>query len=188
MSTLAKLSVAEYEQIVATGVFDGRNNRRIELIWGELRAMNPIGSDHADAVDTLADWSFSNVPREEARVRVQNPLAFLDADSEPEPDIVWAKAGRYRGHHPSASEVLLLIEVADSSLAYDRGEKANLYATAGIPDYWIVNLTDRIVEVRRDPHEGRYQSVQSFAPGTTIEPLAIPEAKLVVASLFAPTF
>jgi Uma2 family endonuclease len=186
MSMLAKLSVAEYEQIVATGIFDGRNKRRIELICGELRTMNPIGSEHAMMVDRLTAWSFAAAQREKIWVRVQNPLAFLDADSEPEPDVVWAKAKDYAPRHPGASDVLLLIEVADSSLDYDRGEKANLYATAGIREYWIVNLIDRTVEVRRDPHEGHYRSVQSFAPGTTIEPLAIPEAKLAVASLFAP--
>jgi Uma2 family endonuclease len=184
MSTLAKLSVAEYEQIVATGVFDGRNKRRIELIWGELRTMNPIGSEHSGTVDWLNAWSFAAVPPEKICVRVQNPLAFLAADSEPEPDVVWAKPGRYMSHQPTADDVLLLIEVADSSLAYDRGEKARLYATAGVRDYWIVNLVDRTVEVRRDPHDGHYHSLQSFGPGAIIEPMAIPEAQLSVDSLF----
>jgi Uma2 family endonuclease len=185
MSTLAKLSVAEYDQIVASGVFDGRNKRRIELIRGELRAMNPIGSEHSDAVDWLAEWSFAAAPRDKVRVRVQNPVAFVDADSEPEPDIVWAKRRRYAAHHPTADDVLLLIEVADSSLDFDRGEKANLYATAGIRDYWIVNLVDRTVEVRRDSHAGHYCNVQSFGPASVIEPIAIPEARLTVDSLFA---
>jgi len=184
MSTLAKLSVTEYEQIVATGVFDGRNKRRIELIWGELRAMNPIGSDHADIVDELAEWSFSNAPRDIVRVRVQNSLAFLEADSEPEPDIVWAKRGRYPSRHPSGDDVLLLIEVAESSLTYDRGEKARLYATAGVRDYWIVNFIDRAVEVHREPQEGRYRNVQSYGPVSIIEPIAAPEARLNVDSLF----
>ena len=185
MSTLAKLSVAEYEQIVASGVFAGRNNRRIELIWGELREKGPKSPAHAWAVDRLTAWSFAATPRDKVRVRVQNPLAFIDADSEPEPDIVWAKRRRYPSRHPSSDDVLLLIEVADSSLAFDRGEKANLYATAGILDYWIVNLADRTVEVRRDPHEGHYRSVQTFGAGSVISPIAIPEARLSVDSLFA---
>jgi Uma2 family endonuclease len=134
----------------------------------------------------LNAWSFSAaVPRDQVWVRAQNPVAFVDADSEHEPDIVWAKRRRYAAHLPTADDVLLLIEVADSSLAFDRGEKANLYATAGIPDYWIVNLVDRTVEVRRDPHEGNYRSVRSFGPASIIEPLAIPEARLSVDSLFA---
>jgi len=184
MSTLAKLSVAEYDQIVASGVFGGRNKRRIELIWGELRAMNPIGWEHSNVVDSLNEWTFAAAPREKVRVRVQNPVAFLDSDSEPEPDIVWVKRRLHPANHPNADDILLLIEVADSSLAFDRGEKANLYATAGIRDYWIVNLIDRTIEVRRDPQDGHYRSVQSFGSGTIVEPIAIPEARLSVDSLF----
>ncbi len=184
MSAIAKLSVAEYERIVATGVFDGRNHRRIELIWGELREMSPIGSEHAMIVDWLNEWSIDNAPRERVWVRVQNPVAFLPEDSEPQPDVVWAKRQNYSGHHPSANEILLLIEVADSSLENDRGEKARLYATAGVMDYWIVNLIDRTVEVRRDPKDGRYRSVQPLAAGAAIQPLAIPELQLGVDLLF----
>jgi Uma2 family endonuclease len=184
MSTLAKLSVAEYDQIVATGVFDGRNKRRIELIWGELRAMNPIGSEHAMMVDRMLAWSIATAAHEKVWLRVQNPVAFLDADSEPEPDVVWSKQRDYGPNHPAADDILLLIEVADSSLAFDRGEKANLYATAGIRDYCIVNLVDRTVEVRRDPEEWRYRSVQSFGAGSIVESIAIPGARLSVDSLF----
>jgi Uma2 family endonuclease len=185
MSTIAKLSVPEYEQIVATGIFGGKNKRRIELIWGELREKNPIGSEHATVVVWLTEWSFDNTPRKKVMVRPQNPVAFLSADSEPEPDIVWAKRQNYARHHPLAEDVLLLIEVAESSLAYDRGEKASLYATAGIQDYWIVNLIDRTVEVRRDPDGGGFRNIQTLGAGSDITPLAMPEAKLNLDSLFA---
>jgi Uma2 family endonuclease len=185
MSAIAKLSVAEYERIVATGVFDGHNHRRIELIWGELREMSPIGSEHATIVDWLSEWSFDNAPRDRVRVRVQNPVAFIPEDSEPQPDIVWAKRQNYKGHHPAADEILLLIEVAESSLDSDRGEKAKLYATVGIADYWIVNLIDRAIEVHREPKGGRYQNVQSYAIGTAVEPLAVPTLRLSVDSMFA---
>ena len=183
--TLAKLSVAEYDQTVASGVFDGRNKRAIEIIHGELRAKSPKTPRHACTVDRLNAWSFDATARENVRVRTQNPLIFVDSDSEPEPDLVWAKPRRYARHHPTADDVLLLIEVADSSLAFDRGEKANLYATAGIRDYWLVNLSDRTIEVRRDPQDGQYRSVRSFGSGTTVEPIAIPETRLSVDSLFA---
>jgi len=184
MSNLAKLSVAEYQKIVASGVFDGRNKRSIELIHGELRTKSPKAPRHAYSVDRLNAWSFDASPREKVRVRTQNPLTIVDFDSEPEPDIVWAKPRRYAAHHPTAGDVLLLIEVAESSLAFDRGEKANLYAAAGILDYWIVNLVNRTVEVRRDPQDGRYRSLQSFGPGSIVEPIAIPEARLSVDALF----
>jgi Uma2 family endonuclease len=185
MSTLAKLSVSEYERIVASGVFDGRNARRIELIRGELRTMNPIGSEHATVVDRLNAWSFSATQRNTVWVRVQNPVAFLDYDSEPEPDLVWAKAGDYSAHHPQAEDVVLLIEVSESSLAFDQGEKALVYASAGIRDYWVVNLIDRTVDVHRDPQNGRYQSLESFGRDSIIAPLAVPDAQLRIALIIA---
>jgi Uma2 family endonuclease len=187
MSTIAKLTLKEYERIVATGIFDGMKRRRIELIRGELREMNRIGPDHCDIVDWLTEWSFANAPRDGIRVRVQSPVAFETVDSEPEPDIVWAKRKRYSGGHPTADEVLLLIEVAASSLDHDRGEKAEVYADVGIQEYWVVNLPDRTVEVRRDPEGGRYRGVRSFGAGETVQPLAAPEARLSVDSLFGNT-
>jgi Uma2 family endonuclease len=184
MSANAKLSVKEYERIVRTGVFDGPNHRRIELIWGELREMSPIGSEHAMIVDWLNAWSFK-VTDEKVWVRVQNPVAFLPEDSEPQPDIVWANRQNYAGHHPRAEDILLLIEIAESNLDSDRDEKGKLYATAGVTDYWIVNLIDRTVEVYRDPKKGRYQNVQSFGTGTSVQPLAVPELRLSIDSLFS---
>jgi Uma2 family endonuclease len=184
MSAIAKFSVKEYERIVRTGVFDGPNHRRIELIWGELREMSPIGSEHATIVDWLMDWSVDHTARDKVQVRVQNPVAFLPEDSEPQPDIVWAKRQRYTDHHPTATDILLLIEVAESSLNTDRDEKGKLYATAGVTDYWIVNLIDRTVEVHREPKKGRYQNVQSFGDGASVQPLAVSELRLSVDSLF----
>ena len=185
MSTLVKLSVAEYDKIVASGVFSGKNRRRLELIWGELRSMNPIGSPHASAIDWLTEWSLFAMPRGTFRVRIQNPVAFIEQDSEPEPDVVWAKPRDYGPGHPTADDVFLLIEVAESSLDFDRGEKAHLYAAAGILDYWIVNLVDRTVDVYRDPQGGQYGNVQSFGPTSILAPLAFPNAQLDIAVLFA---
>jgi Uma2 family endonuclease len=185
MSTIAKLSLAEYERIVATGVFDSPNKRRIELIRGELREMNPIGPDHCDVVDWLAEWSHENAPRDTVRVRVQNPVAFAALESELEPDIVWAARKRYSQAHPTAEEVVLLIEVADTSIDRDRGEKAEIYAEVGIRDYWIVNLPDRTVEVHRDPEGSRYRTILTFGSDEFVRPLAAPAAQLSVEKLFA---
>lgn len=186
MSTLAKFTVPEYERIIATGIFDGRNRRRIELIRGELREMTPIGTQHAEFVDRLDEWSHAKAPRDEVRIRVQNPLAFLQVESEPEPDVVWAKRKDYSTQHPTADDVLLLIEVADSSLDFDRTEKAELYAEAGIREYWIVNLIDRTVEVRRDPRKGRFAMIRAYSTGETIQPSAAPAVSLSVNDLFSP--
>jgi Uma2 family endonuclease len=184
MSTAAKLSLKEYEQIVATGVFDGKNHRRLELIRGELREMSPIGPVHAELVAWLTNWSIRNTSAAEIQVRVQSPLALEDADCAPEPDIVWVRSNRFFSGHPKAADVLLLIEVADSSLDYDRGEKAELYAAAGIADYWIVDAIDRTVEIHRHPAGVEYRDVESFSIGDVIYPLVAPAAGLDVSSLF----
>ncbi len=184
MSTLAKLSLDEYERIVATGVFDGANHRRIEFIRGELREMNPIGPNHSSIVDRLNRWSIQSTSEKDVYVRVQNPIALADVDSEPEPDIVWAVPKNYRSAHPTAADVLLLIEVAHDSLRYDRSEKADLYADAGIQEYWIVNVPTNTVEVRRDPQPGGYREIQTFAAGQSIHPLAVPSVALSVDWLF----
>jgi Uma2 family endonuclease len=186
MSTLAKFSVVQYERMIASGAFAGKNYRRLELIRGELREMNPIGARHAMVVDQVAEWSFDSAPREKVWGRVQNPVAFADLDSEPEPDIVWAVRRNYEEGHPAGQDVLLLIEVADSSLECDRGEKSELYAEAGVQEYWIVNLVDRTIEVRREPREGRYREAQIHGAGAVVTPLAAPQASLSVNSIFGP--
>jgi len=186
MSIIAKLSLDEYERIVASGVFDWPSARRIELIRGELREMNPIGPDHAQIVDRLIRWSVRYLPEETARVRVQNPLAFANIDSEPQPDIAWVKEKSYSRVHPTGADVLLVLEVADSSLERDRTEKADLYAEVGIQEYWIVNLIDHAIEVYRDPAAGHYRSVQSLAADEMARPLAVPEAGLSFNRLLLP--
>ena len=124
------------------------------------------------------EWSFPHLPEETIRIRVQNPLAFADVDSEPQPDIAWVREGHFSDEHPSAVDVLLVIEVASSSLHRDRTEKAELYAEVGIQDYWIVNLVDRTIEVYRDPAAGHYRSVKTFGADEVVQPLAVPEAGL----------
>src|SRR5690348_4349224 len=126
----------EYDRLVALGTFD---RERIELIGGALRRMSPIGPPHASTVDDLNRLLvLALVGR--AIVRVQGSFA-ADELSEPEPDLCILPLGDYRSAHPS--EAHLIIEVSDSSLAYDRGEKAQLYAACGVPEYWVVNLVDR---------------------------------------------
>jgi Uma2 family endonuclease len=184
MSTIARFSLAEYDDMIARGVFDGPHKRRIELIEGELRDMSPIGPVHEYEVDVLNDWSHENAPREEVLVRVQNSIGLSDLDSAPEPDLTWVKRRDYRKRRPSAADVLLLIEVSDSSLEYDRGEKATLFATAGIADYWIVNIPQRCVEVRRDPMGDTYAELRTYRPGDLIRPLAFPDLAFPVSLLF----
>ena len=184
MSTIAKFTLAEYERMVATGAFSGKDERRLELIQGEIREMSPIGPNHADIVAWLNIWSVTSVAARKLGVRVQSPIALEHVQSEPEPDIVWVGPNRFWSGHPTARDVLLLIEVADSSLNDDRGEKAKLYAAAGIQEYWIVNLIDREIEVRRDPKGESYGSLQTFGPGEFVVPLAVPQARMSIDELF----
>lgn len=187
MSTIAKLSLAEYERIVAAGIFDGSSRRRVELIRGELHEMNPIGPDHSEVVDRLIRWSTRHTPEHTIRVRVQEPLAFAEVDSEPEPDIVWAREQNYSVGHPKAADVLLVIEVVASSLERDRTEKLDLYAEVGIQEYWIVNLVDHTIEAYRDPASARYRTFRTFAANEIAHPLAVPGAGLHFDQLLPPS-
>lgn len=184
MSTIARLSLAQYDRMIEAGVFDQRERRRLEFICGEIREMTPIGSLHEEVVDRLLRWSSASLPPEKARVRVQNSIGLAEVESAPEPDVVWVVERDYSRGRPTAEDVLLVIEVAESSLAYDTGEKADLYAAAGIADYWVVKLRDRCVEVRRDPAAGRYRSLQSFSGDQEVRPLAFPEVALRPAKLW----
>ncbi len=175
MSTIAHLSLAEYDRMIAAGVFDNGRRRRLELIHGEIREMSPIGSEHEEAVDRLNEWSIRSLPAAKVRVRVQNSIGLPELESAPEPDIGWVARRDYSRARPTAADVLLVIEVSESSLKYDSGEKADLYAAAGIADYWIVNLVDRRIEVRRDPSAEGYRSQAEFAGEDEIRPLAVQE-------------
>lgn len=184
MSTIAKINLDEYDQMIRSGVFDGPNQRRIELIYGELRDMSPISEFHEVLVDVLTEWSFETLPEKSAWIRVQNSVGIPELDSAPEPDIGWMARRDYTLQRPRPDDVLLIIEVANSSLRFDRGEKADLYATAGIKDYWIVNIPQRLVEVHRKPRDGRYCEIDSVGSGA-VQPLAFPDIELDAETLFA---
>jgi Uma2 family endonuclease len=181
----AKLSLEEYERMIEAGVFAGPR-RRLELIHGEIRQMSPIGDPHAEVVDRLGEWGHDYARGKRIRVRVQNAIRLPHAASSPEPDGSWVVKRNYWGGKPGPKDILLIIEVADSSLEEDTGEKAGLYAGAGIGDYWVVNLRDRTIEVRRDPGPDAYQSLTVFSGNDELRPLACPDAVLVPASLWAP--
>lgn len=181
-----RLSRIEYERMIEAGILD--EDARIELLEGQLVVREPQGSPHATAIQLTAEalrvafgpgWS----------VRVQLPLA-LDDLSEPEPDVaVVPGAPRdYREAHPSRP--VLVVEVAGASLGLDRTVKAGLYARAGVPDYWIVNLVERVLEVRREPATSKsyplgwdYRLITVLGPTNAISPLAAPTAKISVADL-----
>ena len=183
MSTALKLSIAEYDRWIKKGIFEQLRNRRIELIRGELRQMSPPGPSHEEAIDKLTRWSTSNTDEAVVRVRVQNSIGLPELQSAPQPDLSWVREQSYRKGRPQGEDVFLLIEVSDSSLNYDRGTKAKLYAEAGIADYWVINLRDSCIEVFRDPNDGEYQSHEIYERGHTVRPLRFPKIKLAVSKL-----
>lgn len=184
MSIMSKVTVAEYDQMIAEGYFEEPGRRRMELLFGEIQAMSPIGPDHEYLVDRLARWSFENTGGKGVHIRIQNSVGLPDLDSVPQPDILWVRDREYFSGRPTIEDVLLVIEVAASSLAKDRGPKALLYAVAGIPDYWIVNVEDPCVEVFRDPQADGYRAVGIHGVTEVVHPLLLPDVSLSIGELF----
>jgi Uma2 family endonuclease len=175
----------EYQRLVDVGVFEGEP---LELIGGQLIVAEPQGSPHATAVGMAQDALAAAIPAGWI-VRIQAPLA-LDDESAPEPDVAVVRGSRADYRHAHPARPALIIEVAESSLAFDRVQKGSLYARAGIAGYWIVNLVDRVVEVYRDPGPDltapfgwRYSSVERFRPPATLTLLELPQATVPVAAL-----
>lgn len=184
MSTTLSITLQQYDLMIERGVFDELRDRRIELIRGEICEMSPPGPTHEDLIDLLSRWSFQNTDPNEVRVRVQNSIGLPELESAPQPDVAWVREQSYREGRPKADDVLLVVEVSDSSLAYDRNEKAELYAEAGIKDYWIVNAKDWCVEVYRDPANGQFREKRTYDSSQTISPLAAEQITLSVRLLF----
>ncbi|OHB69596.1 MAG: hypothetical protein A2V70_13060 [Planctomycetes bacterium RBG_13_63_9] len=170
--------------MIEAGVFQGPQRCRLEFVQGEIRQMAPIGPVHEVVVDRLVEWSFENLPKSIAWVRVQNSIGLPSLESAPEPDLAWVVRRDYSDGRPTAEDVLLVIEVAETSLAYDIGEKADLYAAAEIADYWVVDCATRAIEVRRDPVAGRYRSLRTHTGNDAVHPLAMPEMELRPSTLW----
>lgn len=179
-----RLTVAEYHRLGENGIFD--EDSRVELIEGDLIAMPPIGERHASKTRQL-NRLFSLQVGDTAIVDMQNPV-MLDAHSEPQPDMVLLKPRPdfYETAHPRPEDVLLLIEVSDSTLRYDRDTKVPLYAKAGIPEVWLLDLMNQRIAIYRHPSADGYRQIQFPAPEELISPSLLPELTLRIADLFLP--
>lgn len=187
VGTRRKFTIAEYHQLVDLGFFT--ENDRIELIRGEIIEMAPKRTPHSVCNSTL----FGELYRllyDRANVRGQEPIT-LPSNSEPEPDVVIAnkKDDNYLAAHPTVEDIILVIEIADSTLKYDKETKLPLYAEAGINNYWIVNLVDNRLEVYSNPFSDNndkfgYKNTSIVLPTETIN---IPEFTELILSL-APIF
>jgi Uma2 family endonuclease len=175
------LTVAEYHRMGEVGILT--EDDRVELIEGQLVAMAPIGSDHSGTVNFLTRALVTAVG-DLGVVAVQNPVR-LDDLSEPQPDfaVLKPRGDFYRTSTPLAGDVLLIIEVANSSLAYDRAVKRALYARHGIPEFWIVNLSARDVEVCRGPDGDHYASVERIGRDGALAPEMLPGVVIAVDDL-----
>jgi Uma2 family endonuclease len=166
----------EYERLVAEGLF---GDERIELLGGVIVEMSPQDPRHAFAIERLTAVLGPLVVGR-ARLRVQLPFA-ASSDSLPEPDVALVPVGDYSDAHPDRA--LLVIEVANTSLRKDRLLKGEIYARAGVPEYWIVNLVDRRIEVYTGPSEGAYAKVSSASPGDALSIAALGNVTLPVSDV-----
>ena len=183
--TVRRWTRVEYDRLVALGAFD---REPLELLGGELIVAEPQGAYHASAIQRV-DYAVRAALPPAWSVRVQAPVS-LDDESEPEPDVavVEGPPGSHRDAHPTRP--VLVIEVAESSLIFDRQRKGGLYARAGLGDYWIVNLVDRALEVYREPapdaaaqYGWTYRSVLRVTPPSVVELLGVSGARVAVADL-----
>ncbi len=174
-------TVADYHRMATAGILT--EDSRVELIRGQIIDMAPIGAPHLNMVNRLTRL-LPAIVGDRGIISVQNPVR-LDDGSEPQPDVavLRPRPEEYETSVPCAADVLLVIEVAESSLADDRHVKAPLYAGSDIPEFWIVNLVDRVVEVYRRPENGVYSQTRRVGADDTLDVLLAPGNTLPAARL-----
>lgn len=172
-----RLTVQEYERMAELGIIG--EHERVELVGGEIIRMAAMGRRHARSLMRMSRVTYQRIGNITV-IRVQMPVAIPHFD-EPEPDIAVLRPREddYE-NHPAPDDVLLLIEVSDTSLAYDRGVKLPLYARAGIPEVWIVNLAGEEIERYTEPAGGRYRVVTRAGRGETLASVTVPELEVEV--------
>lgn len=170
---------SEYERMVDLGLFE---DERVELLYGVIVKMSPHGPEHDAPLSRLNELFVAGL-RGRARIRVQSSFAASDG-SEPEPDLAVVPPGDYDDAHPSTA--WLVVEVAKSSLAKDRGPKARLYAESGVPEYWVVNLVDGLVEVHTLPQDGLYRQIIRYGRKDVIRSEQFADLDVAVAAILRP--
>lgn len=180
--TRRRFSVHEYHRMGETGIL--AEDERVELLAGDIIVREPIGTQHAGTVNRLNYLWTSRLARR-AVVQVQNPIELAREDSEPQPDLALLRPRDdfYATAHPTADDVLLAIEVADTSLLLDRRVKIPLYARAGLREIWLVDLTTSRIEVYREPAAEAYRDVQIVSRGRSITPVAFADLTVAVGDL-----
>jgi Uma2 family endonuclease len=175
----AKFCVEDYHRMIEAGILD---DRHVELLNGEIVEMAPEGIPHADFGD-VSDRYLRQLLGDRAWLRIGRPIT-LPNNSEPEPDICICRNVRYSKHHPYPEDIFWLIEFSDSSLAKDLQVKTKTYATAGIQEYWVINLKTMTLIVFRSPSPDGYQAEQTLTQGN-VNPLAFPDVSVSVQRLLS---
>ncbi len=176
-----RITVEEYHRLAETGILSP--DERVELLWGVVRPMSPKNRAHVIAANRICDLLRGKLEGR-GRVYKEDPLRAEGLDSEPEPDVMVCSNPDLEAYGTGSMKHLLVVEVAESSLARDLEEKPLLYALASIPEYWVVNLVDRVLEVFRDPVEGRYRHHIRLPMTARVSPQAWPDLEIEVSSLF----
>jgi Uma2 family endonuclease len=176
-------SVGEFHRMAEVGIL--KEDDRVELINGEIIPMTPIGPQHAACVNWLARLLIQRVPADIV-VYVQNPLQLAN-DIELYPDLALLRphSNRYRDRSPCPEDMLLVIEVADTSLERDRSNKVPLYAEAGIPEAWLIDLGRQEVHIYRDPSGNEYRDLSTNLGRASISPVLLPNLILTVEEIFS---
>lgn len=175
------ISVERYDQMIAAGII--QEDERLELLGGEIVETSPIGIPHAACVNRL-NKLFNRLLPDEVIVSVQNPI-HLDMLSEPEPDVVLLqpRSDFYAGGHPEPEDIMLLVEVADTSIEYDREQKLPRYALAGVTEVWIVDLNKKRIEMYQRPSPHGYQQTTIVKGKESVSPAAFPQVTLKVSQI-----
>lgn len=174
-----RISVEEYFAMGEAGILD--DDDRVELLDGRLIDMPPIGPPHSHGVDDLQELFARRLYRPEetlARIRIQSPIE-LDDHSAPEPDLVLYAPDTPTDRHPRPTDIYLVVEVADSTVDYDREVKADRYAAAGIPEYWLVDLPNEAVEVFRQPEDDGYAERIRHRAGDSLAIAKLPDVDAI---------
>ena len=179
---IRSLTSADYYQMMESGII--REGEKVELILGQIFTMAAKGTRHTLSTRKLFKQLLASIG-DRADVQSQDPITLAN-NSEPEPDIVIARlrSDDYIDSHPSPADIILVIEVADSSIKFDRDTKAPLYAAAGISEYWIVNLIDNRLEIYRQPEGSIYTSIEIITPPRSINLPQFPDIVVNISDFF----
>lgn len=178
MKTLAKWSTQEYHNMIATGIF---KDRRLELLDGEIVEMSPESPLHYYQAQSSVEY-LQLLLKDQAYIRFNGPISLTDSEPEPDLAIVKNPKEKYINHHPNQAEILLLIEVSHSTLAYDLNDKKKTYARNNIPEYWIIDLKHSQLYIFRNPKQENYEFQLILKEGK-LKPLAFSELEIEVQKL-----